>query len=681
MNKKVLFALAMSAATAVISSLRADNPTPALDTIPNNTTVQTQLMLDVKDNTKEVHFIQTNNDPYVYTKVYVLKHADPYELRPYIINAVGGDQFTNTNTARRVNTNATKVECIKYMDGTGMLIVSAEDYRFTEAGSGMGLDKVIEILDQPKVTSSSRQVFTVYFPKYWTATNLATALNDVGLTKDNDPYELTAGKDRVRADKGLNALLIYTPGYSIKDFKKMLDLYDTPIAEAMINYTVYEVDSENDTMVGNDFQAWKNGPGSDLFAAGARYSNGWDVTNMTVARPYVNNSSTRFINFSPKWNTKYLDFLATKSKAQVLTSGSVSIMNSKTGYVGQTTGYANIRTSSTTPASTGIVSLGYYRLTQSALNNITISGRRASPDAAVSDTGNGATYTSSGVVPLESFYIRHSDRGTLAATDLGDFSVVRVETRSYTSNGVTSTEFVYNLTLGDAGSASNNEDFYFYSAAGKNLGKEIKLYDAAISNGGAIAYTTSDYWTAPMPIQKAANRVTNINYLGGTDGASYGFQLTMTPVVSEQATVLVLNMSNTNLIGFNSDGTPRTSASDMATKIHVSNKGEKFVVGGLDKESVVRSKGSVPYLGNIPVLGWAFTSEREVHKKSQLVAVIECIPVKPDTQVPASIMSEISAAKEKISNYGVKVGPFDQNDLGFDQYLLDSEKKGIDPLP
>ncbi len=140
-------------------------------------------------------------------------------------------------------------------------------------------------------------------------------------------------------------------------------------------------------------------------------------------------------------------------------------------------------------------------------------------------------------------------------------------------------------------------------------------------------------------------------------------------------------MTNTNLIGFSSNGDVRTSTSNVKTKVSVNNKGEKFVIGGLNKESVVRAKSSVPYLGTIPVLGWAFTSEREIHKKSQLVAVIECIPVKPETQVPASAMAEIAADKEKISNYGVKAGPFDQNDLGFDQYLLDSDKKGIDPLP
>ena len=37
--------------------------------------------------------------------------------------------------SRRVDTNLTKVEAVKYADGTGMLIVSAEEYRFKPVGA------------------------------------------------------------------------------------------------------------------------------------------------------------------------------------------------------------------------------------------------------------------------------------------------------------------------------------------------------------------------------------------------------------------------------------------------------------------------------------------------------------------------------------------------------------------
>ena len=42
---------------------------------PSN--VQAQLKIDVKEGTKEVKVIRDNNDPYVITKPYTLKNADP----------------------------------------------------------------------------------------------------------------------------------------------------------------------------------------------------------------------------------------------------------------------------------------------------------------------------------------------------------------------------------------------------------------------------------------------------------------------------------------------------------------------------------------------------------------------------------------------------------------------------
>ncbi len=654
MNKKLLFSLALGAASAC---LYADDPTPALNGagVANNTTVQTQLRLDIKDATKDVHFIQGNNDPDVFTKVYILKNADPYELRPYIFTAAAGTSG-NINSGRRINTNTTKVECIKYADGTGMLIVSAEAYRFDKTEVGMDLDKIIEILDQPKIASASGHIYTLYFPKYWDAASLKTILDRVGgLTTANDPYQLTAGKDSVETDNTLNALLFYTPAYSVKNFQAMLEQYDSPTSEAIINYTVYEIDSENDTQVGNDFQAWKNGPGTDILAVGSQYSNGWDVTNMTTARPYVNNSRTRYFSFSPKWNTKYLDFLAVKGKAQVVTSGSISIMNNCDGRVNQSVSFVSYKDGAARGSTTGGITTQRYASTVAAPANFTFSGITA------------------GYVTVSS--LRRADGTALAPTDFVNFTVTETQVTKVTgtsNNAVTPTETYWTLQVSNNTTnttSTTSKDILFYDANGKCLGNRVTLYDFTTNLN--LTYTD----TNTLPIQKAVTRASAVNNSG------FGFDMTLTPIVCDEATTLKVDMTNTNLIGFSSNGDVRTSTTNVKTKVSVNNKGEKFVIGGLNKESVVRAKSSVPYLGTIPVLGWAFTSEREIHKKSQLVAVIECIPVKPETQVPASAMAEIAADKEKISNYGVKVGPFDQNDLGFDQYLLDSDKKGIDPLP
>ena len=86
----------------------------------------------------------------------------------------------------------------------------------------------------------------------------------------------------------------------------------------------------------------------------------------------------------------------------------------------------------------------------------------------------------------------------------------------------------------------------------------------------------------------------------------------------------------------------------------------------------------LPWLGDIPGLGWLLGSESPTTKKSQLVAVIECTPLMPETKVMAMVKREIDEMTEKVVSAGER---FNANEIGFDQYLFDNEKKGIDPLP
>ncbi len=671
-----------AAAAFAPGMLKADNstmnvPTPA----PAASQVQTHLRLDLKEDVKEVHFVNTNNDPYVYTKVYFLKNADPYELRPYLIGAVGGywdtaNAYTTTSLqGRRINDNPTKVDCIKYMDGVGALIVSAEDYRFKPNGNenGMSIDEIVSILDQPKITSSSAQVFTLYFPKYQTAAELSTAINRVGLNGNTvvagvagtgNQWELDQGKDRVRTDSYLNALLFYTPAYSIKSFQEMLAQYDKPNPEVHVNYTIYEYDREIDSQIGNDFQAWKNGPGADLFSVAGRFTNGWDISNMNVARNYgIDNNAAKYFNFNPKWNTKYLDLLAAKSQAKVLTSGSLSIFNNKVGSVMSTIQYPTI-IDGTTPTSTGITAVSTTTFTTTST-------------------------TASGLV----------DRNGVAITGVTNGVSINAAKYAFTQingNGTAVTDYFYEFQLPDGAGMTN--------ANGQGLGTDVVCMATtpftsltAITVGAVALQTTatttfvtsSNFEPTAFPMQKAPTRVTSIASLG-TNSTDYGFQLTIgatangnAPVltVCETTTTVPITMVNTNLIGFTSNGAPRTSQSRVSTVVVVSNKGEKFVVGGLDKEQVIRSANKVPYLGDIPGLGWALGNERETHKKSQIVGVFEVVPVIPETTVPANVMTQIAKDKEFIGNYGVKGEIFDENDYGFDQFLLDSDKKSFEPLP
>ena len=324
-----------------------DNPTYA----PSN--VQAQLRLDIRQDTDTVHFIRDTNDPKILTKTYVLKHASPYAIRPYVREMVQAQRVDYNNTMGRSNTAyfntyskgtlplfvPCSVECIEYTDGTGVLIISAEDYRFKSNENGMGIDEIVANLDRPDIKNSAGQPKYIYFPSFRSAADLQTMLKNVGANVSNDTVELIGGKDKIEIDKELNCLFFNTALYSRKNIETMLGLYDIPLPEVKVSVTVYELDSENDGMLGLDFQSWKNNDGVKLFSAGTTFSRNYNLNNLGAS--VIDPSGTvnsHYFNFQPKWNTKYLDFLVSKGKAKLYTTGELAVLNGKTATLARSNG-------------------------------------------------------------------------------------------------------------------------------------------------------------------------------------------------------------------------------------------------------------------------------------------------------------------------------------------------------
>lgn len=292
---------------------RAENANPTSGY--GNSTVQTQLKLDVKDSVGAVHFIRDNMDPYVLTKAYELKHAEPYALRGYLLAVVKGT---------KIDASPVQVEALKFNNGKGLLLVSAEDYRFDNAGNGESIDAIIARLDQPGLGFSSGRPKFIYYPKVNAAANLIGMLRNVGA--NGSDAEFTGGVDVLLADGQLNAIVVAAPFWSWKHIQEMLTQYDKPMPEVRITYQLLEVYAENDDKIGADFQSWKNNDGADLFSAGGRFRNNWAST---FAGGVNNSGSSRtdFFNFNPKWNSKYLDFLTSIGKARVVTNGTILAKN------------------------------------------------------------------------------------------------------------------------------------------------------------------------------------------------------------------------------------------------------------------------------------------------------------------------------------------------------------------
>lgn len=499
------------------------------------TRVEAQLLVAVDESTEEVHFIRDNNDPRVVTKTYLLQHVDPYEMRDYLRQMVQSKRVGNATLQQQYPSNAasapyvatessvepngpvaqptyspaiqlgsnTAVECLKYVDGTGLLIVSAEEYRFRDHENGIGIDTLVSILDDPKLgeLNYGYQMF-VYMPKFVPARNLMPLIENVGMNI-NDATELWQGMDIVAYDPDLNWLIFDVANYSCENIASMLAKYDVPIPQVRLRIRVYELYKENDDRIGIDFQSWKNNEGADLFSIGGRYRDHWAAAYGGGYGPSRNYGSERtsYFNFNPKWNTRYLDFLTSIGAARIAHSGELCIRNAT----------------------------------------------------------EGATFSRT----TQLFYSDDSQAVSKAKTE-PDFGVGPYELLSNIIGSVFS-----------------------------------KGEDVAVGKG-------------------------NQQIVAAFSG--FGFTMTVNRVsVNLDETLFDVTLSNTSLIGFQSNGAPRISKGNVVKQtISLPHGKDSFVIGGLSKQETVKSKTGVPWLMDIPYIGYLFSTESTSIKHSELVVVANC---------------------------------------------------------
>jgi len=513
----------------------------------DGTRVEAQLIVPLKDGTDTIHFIRDNNDPRVITKTYILKNVDAYNFRDYLRQMVQSKRVGNSsliqqypgNTQTQVTVNGnnvtlpvtstvsapvlsgpnaqpgfnpaiqlgsnTAVECLKYVDGTGLLLVSAEDYRFKDQPNGMGIDTLVKILDDPALGAISYgNPFFIYMPKFVPARNLQPLIQNVGMNI-SDVTELWQGQDLVAYDPDLNWLIFDVENYSSENIAKLLAQYDVPIPQVRIKVTVYELDSENDDKIGIDFQSWKNNQGADLFSVGGRYRNNWnalyDASGLNRA---AGSERSSFYNFNPKWNSRYIDFLTSIGKAKIMLSGELCVRNATTATLERVTHIFYVDTSQSVPRSTAET-----------------------------------LFPNTGVGPYE---------------------------------------LLNNIIGAVAGEPVDEND--------------------------------------PIRVGKGNQQLTALSQ-------NYGFSMQISNVaVGLDETRFTVKLNNTSLLGFQSNGTPRIApGSQVVQNVSLPYGIGEFAIGGLKKQSTVVSRSGIPWLMDIPYLGYLFSSESKSVKHTELLVV------------------------------------------------------------
>lgn len=605
---------------AIPGTPRSANNQPTGEYAPSN--VQAQLKIDVDQKTQEVKVIRDNADPYVITKPYTLKYADPYAVRSYLEAAVG---------AKSVNTSPAQVIAVKFADGSGVVLVSAEAYRFNDSMDGKGIDKIVATLDRPGLTYLPDADTYIYFPRNSRAANLRDMLIKVGSSELDPEFEVAPGT--VLVDGELNALIVKAPRWNWEEMRSMLVQYDIPIPEIKVRYRILEIYAENDDRIGVDFQSWKNNEGVDFFSAGTQVRRNWG-TFFTSGLDNTGNNRTSYWGFNPKWNTRYLDFMTSIGKARCLARGELVAQNRIPSRIQVNSGFFYDRT--------------YYIEGSKTMAQICDDFAYTQPNP---DTILREAVTK--IVPFAELSQLYKAAGSTAILRPTGYTMRVMGTQTGTN------------TYGDVSAKVFNDD-----SRTDPLARYLTGYVKADKGTHEGAVVGGAYYNTDGNAMYASPGIIHgwLQYPMVTDG--FKCDIRITPVITGKAAKLQFDLDSISLLGWNSDGSARTSKSEVSTSFQIGYQAKDFVIGGLKKSEAVRSSSGLPYFKNLPVIGRLLSTESESIKQSQLVLIAEVKYSQPEARIGTKIRENLGKIVKGV-NKGMtsRVG-----NMFFQQYGLDEDR-------
>jgi general secretion pathway protein D len=110
----------------------------------------------------------------------------------------------------------------------------------------------------------------------------------------------------------------------------------------------------------------------------------------------------------------------------------------------------------------------------------------------------------------------------------------------------------------------------------------------------------------------------------------------------------ILETRDGAVTSFGSTGSPAFSTREVDTTLVVQN-GSTVLMGGIIDDAITHTRAGVPYLMDIPVLGWAFRSERDSTDRTELLITITPYVIRSRDeaeQVTADFSARIDGLRE-----------------------------------
>ncbi len=367
-----------------------------------------------------------------------------------------------------------------------------------------------------------------------------------------------------------------------------LQTVDIPSNQVSFDVAIYEIDTSNGYKLGLDYVAWKNGPGRNLFYGLTQYAHihghyyidypGFSGDNSVSLHDIIDNPRlrVRYGSFNYLATAAYVDFLATRGKAKLLTRVNVLARSGTTAEVAAVQEIASFRPGHLPPP----------------VAAATLDDRS---DNAEKDDGNPAAEEPSALVH-------------------------------------------------------------------KNDGAEVVVPDGI-----------------PFPMDAGYDRV--LDYV---KAGSVGVRANITPFVGQESTEAALDVSVSDVNGYSPQGYPMINTRYVHSYIRLKD-GEPYVIGGIKRKETIKSTAKVPFLGDLPVLGWLVGGEQDVVRETELVIVIT-----PKVIIGSDSDLEMAEQADTLRDTGMQLSDetkaviaqangeaelkIPSNPFGFDQWLLGKEK-------
>ncbi len=126
-----------------------------------------------------------------------------------------------------------------------------------------------------------------------------------------------------------------------------------------------------------------------------------------------------------------------------------------------------------------------------------------------------------------------------------------------------------------------------------------------------------------IPVKKGTRYDSSNNEITTYEQLDFGLELTVTPIVSEDRTVTMnIVQKLSNLVSYNdTNGTYQSSEREASTSVSVKDQ-QTLVIGGLISNDDKLSKKGIPWLKDIPLLGYfAGSSEDDITRRELLIFI------------------------------------------------------------